>query len=99
MRAYSGLALLTEVLLIRNLVCHELIGISAQDGLAGREAHLTVKLDNHERVLTWNELQGLFKWMSRIDGLIRDLTNAAMEKDAIRANARLLNWETFPKQK
>jgi hypothetical protein len=91
--------MLREALAIRNLVCHGLIGITAQRDLAGDDAHLTVELKNEVRTLTYSELQEMFRWMSRTHWLIGALTDAAIEKDAERANAKLLGWEDFPEQK
>ena len=90
--------LLKEALLIRNLVCHGLTGISAQLHIDAPEAHLKVQLGEDTRLLTWSQLDEMFSWMSRSGWLIRDLTEAAMENDAQRANDRLLSWEKFPKQ-
>jgi hypothetical protein len=90
--------MLREALVIRNLVCHGLIGISAQRHIDGPEAHLKVQLGEDRRLLTWYQLDRMFSWMSRSRWLIRDLTEAAMENDAQRANNRLLSWEKFPEQ-
>lgn len=84
--------LLKEALVVRNLVCHGLVGICAD----GREAYLRVKLGADERLLTWCELDEMFKWMSRTKWLISALTRAAMEKDTSRAGARLCGWKDFP---
>lgn len=91
--------MLKEALSIRNLVCHGLIGYSAQTHQNEPEAHLIVKLGNDERTLTWSELDEMFRWMSRISRLIENLTYAAMEEDTKQANDRLRAWEGFPKQK
>lgn len=91
--------MLKEALVIRNLVCHGLIGISAQLHLDQPEAHLSVQLGDDTRLLTWSQLDEMFQWMSRTSWLIIDLTDAAMEGDAERANARLHGWEDFPDQK
>ncbi len=90
--------MLREALVIRNLVCHGLIGISAQLHKDDPEPHLKVQLGEDTRLLTWYQLNEMFSWMSRSRWLIRDLTEAAMENDAQRANNRLVNWEKFPEQ-
>lgn len=90
--------LLKKALVIRKLVCHGLVGISAQRHTDDTEAHLKVRLGDHARVLTWQQLDEMFRWMSRSRCLIHDLTDAAMENDDQRANARLFGWETFPEQ-
>ncbi len=89
---------LKEALVIRNLVCHGLIGISAQLNIDATEAHLKVQLGDDARLLTWRQLDEMFSWMSRSGLLISALTDAAMKKDAQRANARLRGWEKFPVQ-
>jgi hypothetical protein len=91
-------SILEEALVIRNLVCHGLIGISAQLHFDAPEAHLKVQLGEDKRLLTWNQLDEMFKWMSRSRWLIRDLTSAAMENDDQRADAKLLGWKNFPAQ-
>lgn len=90
--------MLKEALVIRNLVCHGLTGISARPHIDYPEAHLKVELGEDTRLLTWHQLDEMFSWMSRSRWLIRDLTEAAMENDAQRANNRLLGWEKFPEQ-
>lgn len=92
---HSLVELLAEALAVRNLVCHVLIGISAQVHPTGREAHLTVELGEDRRILTWSELQEMFAWMSQTTRLIRELTTAAMENDAAWGNAMLARWEKF----
>lgn len=84
--------LLKEALVVRNLVCHGLVGICAD----GRSAHLHVKLGTDERLLSWNDLDEMFRWMSRTKWLIGALTKAAMEGDTNRAGARLRGWKDFP---
>ena len=87
---------LREALNVRNLVCHGLIGITARIGSADAEAHLTVKLDDVTRTLSWTELQSLFERMSKARSLIRDMTMAA--SNPVRGNALLQNWRDFPFQ-
>jgi hypothetical protein len=91
--------MLKEALVIRNLVCHGLIGIKAQFHAEEPEANLTVELGDDKRALTWSQLQELFDWMSRASWLIDDLTKAAMDNNDERSNARLRGWERFPNQK
>lgn len=88
--------LLSEALAVRNLVCHGLVGYYAQVSHGSQEAHLLVELDTDRRVLTWSELQGMFRWMSRSRWLIEALTGAAMERDAARSEDRLRGWDEFP---
>lgn len=90
--------MLKEALVIRNLVCHGLQGISAQHYIDAPEAHLKVQLGEDMRLLTWHQLDEMFSWMSRSGWLIRALTEAAMENDVQRGNNRLLGWENFPEQ-
>ncbi len=90
--------MLKEALVIRNLVCHGLTGISARLHSDNPEAHLQVQLGEDRRLLSWHQLDEMFRWMSRSRWLIRDLTEAAMENDAQRANNRLIGWEKFPEQ-
>ena len=78
--------MLKEALVIRNFVCHGLTGISARLHSGNPEAHLQVQLGEDTRLLTWHQLDEMFRWMSRSRWLIRDLTEAAMENDAQRAN-------------
>lgn len=89
---------LREALVIRNLVCHGLIGYSADVPHRSEEAHLLVELDGNRRRLTWTELQTMFEWMSRSRWLIRDLTHAAIGKDAAASEASLRGWERFSQQ-
>jgi hypothetical protein len=77
---------------------HGLIGISALCDIDAPEAHLKVQLGEDKRILNWNQLDEMFEWMSRSRWLIGDLTDAAMESDDQRANARLLGWMNFPAQ-
>jgi hypothetical protein len=84
--------LLKEALVVRNLVCHGLVGICAD----GQSAHLHVKLGTDERLFTWNDLDEMFRWMSRTKWLISALTKAAIEGDTNRAGARLCGWKDFP---
>lgn len=91
--------MLKEALVIRNLVCHGLIGISAQIHLDEPEAHLNVQLGEDKRLLTWSQLDKMLRWMSRTSWLIIALTDATLDNDVERANARLLGWEYFPEQK
>ncbi|PXW65653.1 hypothetical protein C7964_1158 [Loktanella sp. PT4BL] len=88
--------MLKEALVIRNLVCHGLIGISARLHIDDPEAHLKVQLGDDMRLLTWHQLDEMFSWMSRTRWLIRDLTEAAIQNDPQRANDRLLSWVNFP---
>ncbi|MBU2983275.1 hypothetical protein KO498_15825 [Lentibacter algarum] len=90
--------MLKEALVIRNLVCHGLTGISARLHIDHPEAHLKVQLGEDTRILTWYQLDEMFGWMSRSRWLIKDLTEAAMANDAQPANDRLLSWEKFPEQ-
>lgn len=90
--------MLKEALVIRNLVCHGLIGISARLHIDDPEAHLKVQLGDDMRLLTWHQLDEMFSWMSSTRSLIRDLTEAATQNDAQRANDRLLSWVNFPEQ-
>ncbi|SFN44059.1 hypothetical protein SAMN04487859_102221 [Roseovarius lutimaris] len=90
--------MLKEALVIRNLVCHGLTGISVRLHIDYPEAHLKVQLGEDTRLLTWKQLDEMFSWMSRSRWLIRDLTEAAMENDAQRAHNRLIRWEKFPEQ-
>lgn len=91
--------MLKEALVIRNLVCHGLVSIQSKNFADQDEAHLSVKLGYDARILTWHQLDEMFGWMSRTKWLINDLTDAAIESDALRANARLRAWEGFPVQK
>jgi hypothetical protein len=89
---------LREALAIRNLVCHGLIGYSAEAPHRSQEAHLLVERDGSTRVLTWGELQAMFEWMSRSRWLIDELTWAAMEKDGAASEDGLRGWKGFPEQ-
>ncbi|TNC45039.1 hypothetical protein FHG66_20365 [Rubellimicrobium rubrum] len=89
---------LREALVVRNLVCHALIGYSADVPHLSQRAHLRVQLEKDVRLLTWGELQTMFRWMSRSRWLIADLTQAAMDKDAIASEKSLLGWQGFPEQ-
>jgi hypothetical protein len=90
--------LLKDALLVRNLICHSLIGYSAQPPYQTQEAHLLVAIGEETRALTWNELQAMFRWMARSRWLIDDLTAAAMEKDAAASEAGLRGWVGFPER-
>jgi hypothetical protein len=89
---------LTEALAIRNLVCHGLIDITAKLHPTGREAHLTVELSDDRRILTWSELETMFGWMSQAKWVIRDLTDAAIDRDAARGSKTLAAWQGFPRR-
>lgn len=110
LRRLEGRALATQIcrrlgdhlrgaLAVRNLVCHGLIGISAQGHLADDAAYLTVELSGDRRSLTWSELQDLFAWMSRSKWLIQDLTNAAVVNDPTSSDRRLEAWRDFPRMR
>lgn len=87
--------LLKEALVVRNLVCHGLIGYSADLPDRSQVAHLRVELGADSRVLTWDELQAMFQWLSQSGWLISDLTRAAMEKDAGASEDNLRAWKRF----
>lgn len=55
---------LREKLVIRNGVCHGLVGISAE--YAGKPATLTWELNDQKRSITWDELQAAFRWLSKV---------------------------------
>jgi hypothetical protein len=86
---------LRDALVVRNLVCHGLIGIAAQGYHGSDDAYITVELGADRRILTWQELQAMFKWLSHMKFLISVLTSAAMQENAVRGNEMLLGWEEF----
>jgi hypothetical protein len=89
---------LRQALAVRNLVCHGLIGSSAEVPRRSQEAHLLVELGEDRRVIAWDELQTMFRWMSRSGWLIGSLTQAAMEKDAAASERSLRGWEGLPER-
>ena len=91
--------MLKEALVVRNLVCHGLIGISAQGGRANGVAHLRVELGDEARIVTWHEFQAMFSWMSRSKWLIEDLTAAALDPELGSSSKKIAAWEEFPRQK
>lgn len=95
LQLYSSLK---EALVVRNLVCHGLVGYSAEVPHKSQAAHLLVDLGADRRVLTWAELQTLFQWMSQSRWLIRALTEAATERDTAVSESSLREWAEFPKQ-
>jgi len=91
--------LLGQALRVRNMICHGLVGYSAEDRGRSREAHLVVELGGERRDLGWGELQAMFAWMSRSRWVIEDLTRAALEADATAGEAFLRGWEGFPQKR
>lgn len=72
---------------IRNGVCHGLIGVSAADG--GKPATLTWEINGIQSSITWDELQTVFKWLSKIPGAISMISRAPADQKSCR-EARLL---------
>ena len=69
---------LKEPLAIRNGVCHGLVGLSASRG--DRPAILTWELNNTQQSATWDELQSLFSWLSKLPFAIQMISNSPLEE-------------------
>ncbi len=69
---------LKEPLDFRNGVCHGLVELSASRG--DQPATLTCELNNTKRSLTWDELQSLFSWLSKLPYAITMISNSPLER-------------------
>lgn len=87
---------LKEALTDRNLVCHGLMGITAQVREEDQEAHLSLQLGEVTHILTWTELQSQLEILELGSWVVSDLTSAALEHDLLRVNELLQRWENFP---
>ncbi|MBS0565178.1 MAG: hypothetical protein JSR87_12120 [Proteobacteria bacterium] len=87
---------LKESLEIRNFVAHGLRGITSGTDEPVGEAHICAEMNGQRRVFTWQELQELFAWMSKVPWLIADLTDAATDREPERGATRLVPWKDFP---
>ncbi len=63
---------------IRNGLCHGLIGISS--GRGGRTATLTWEINDMERSITWEEMQGTLGWLSKIPWAISMISSSQPER-------------------
>ena len=88
---------LKDALVVRNFVCHGIVGIQAQFYESCPEAHLTAELGNERRILTLSELSAIFENMANGTRLIGNLTGAAMAMDVARSDGFLVDWEAFPR--
>lgn len=70
---------------IRNGLCHGLVGISSAYG--GKEAELTWNTKDATCGITWDELQGMFRWLSKVPSAISMITNS----NAGRSGSRLVD--------
>lgn len=62
---------------IRNGVCHGLVRISS--AYDGRAAALTWEINDATRSITWDELQSMSSWLSKIPSAISMITNLELE--------------------
>lgn len=65
------------------------MGLAAQHHADEPEAHLKVQPGEDACLLTWSQLDEMFRWMSRSRRTIETSTEAAMDNDAQLANDRL----------
>jgi hypothetical protein len=63
---------------IRNGVCHGLVGISS--AYDGRPAALTWEINDAKCSITWEELQSMFSWLSKVHLAISMITNSSTEQ-------------------
>lgn len=71
-------AQLREPLEIRNGVCHGLIGLSASQ--CNQPATLTWELNDERRSVSWEELQSLFGWLSKVPFVISMISKLPSEE-------------------
>jgi len=72
---------------IRNGVCHGLDGISSAHD--GKPATLSWEINGTRNSITWDELQTMFQWLSKIPGAISMISRAAGGKDPAKTERQL----------
>jgi hypothetical protein len=82
-------AQLKEPLEIRNGVCHGLIGLSASQ--CNQPATLTWELNDERRSVSWEELQSLFGWLSKMPFAISMISKLPSEEPGSRMTDTLQN--------
>lgn len=73
---------LREKLVIRNGVCHGLVGISAE--YAGKPATLSWEFNDEKRSITWDELQSAFSWLSSVPIAVEIISNGGTNRPGCR---------------
>ena len=76
---------------IRNGVCHGLAGLSAASN--NRPATLTWELNDKEHSITWEELQELFSWLSKVPFAIAMISSSTTEEPGSRMIDNVENRE------
>lgn len=71
-------AQLEKPLRIRNGLCHGLAGIASAN--AEEPAKLYWQLNGEDHSISWQELQELFAWLSRIPDAVRLISNPSLER-------------------
>ena len=77
---------------IRTGVCHGLAGASVAD--PGKPGTSTWEMNGHQQSITRDELQGVFRWLSKVPYAISMISRAAAELEPVRA-ASLLPGRTW----
>lgn len=67
---------------IRNGICHGLVGVSA--GFGQTPATLTWEINDTPGSVTWDELQIIFSWLSKVPAGIELISNADLKKGSSR---------------
>lgn len=75
----SALRLQLQVSLdVRNGVCHGLVGVCAAHN--GQHATLSWDLNGGKREIAWDELQAMFRWLSRVPAAISIISDSSAQK-------------------
>ena len=70
---------------IRNGVCHGLVGVSAAH--SGQQAALSWEINGGKHEITWDELQAMFRWLSKVPAAISIISVSSSQK----AGSRLVD--------
>lgn len=73
---------LGEQLVIRNGICHGLVGFSAEHD--GKPASLTWELNGEKRNISWDDLQTACLWLSRVPVAVRIISNGGDSRPGCR---------------
>lgn len=82
---------LKEPLKIRNGVCHGLVGLSASQN--DQPATLIWELNDERRSVSWEELQSLFGWLSKVPFAFSLISNLPSDEPGSRMTDTLENRE------
>lgn len=77
---------------VRNGLCHGLLGATA--GYHGQQAYLSWEMNGQTSLITWDELQATFSWLSRVRRAMDMIASEELNKTAgrLRDNAENRVW-------